>query len=429
LTAKTMRANSKITNQGSQRRRDRVAKSRIAIIADNNAFQWGGSEELWSETAIRLAAEGVLVTTSVQGRSSLHDKVRHLMGSGVQVRLRPERYSLLNRVHRRALTGWGSDLQNEIAKFLDLVQPEIVMFSTGTIFPPIEWLELCREKGLPFVTIGQVNCEYSWFDDETAARYRQVLRAAMRCYFVSKANLRLAEKQIGLEFSNAEVVRNPFNVDFSASPPWPSADESGVLRLACVGRLDLGVKGQDILLEALASSAWMNRPWRLALYGSGPMKNIIERLIERFGLNERVTLAGFVSRVEDIWAENHVLVMPSRSEGMPLAMVEAMLCGRPVVTTDVAGHSEIVEDGVSGFLAEAPTVASVAGALERLWERRHDVEAMGHAAANRIRNCVPVDPAGVFSEKIQLLLTAPAEAGSRYVSGNKRVQLGMRRPQ
>jgi glycosyltransferase involved in cell wall biosynthesis len=386
-------------------------ESRIAIVADNNRFQWGGSEELWSQTAIRLTAEGVSVAASVQGRFPLHDKVRHLMGSRVQLRLRPERYSLLNRVHRRVLTGWGSDLQNEISKFLHLVQPEIVIFSTGDIFPPIEWLELCREKGLRFATLGQANCEYFWYDDETAARYRRALRAATRCYFVSKANLLLAEKQIGFEFSNAEVVRNPFNVDFSASPPWPSPGERGVLHLACVGRLDLGAKGQDLLLETLANPVWMNRPWRLALYGSGPMKNIIECLIRRFGLNERVTLPGYVSCVEDIWAENHVLVMPSRSEGMPLAMVEAMLCGRPVVTTDVAGHSEIIEDGVSGFLANAPTVASVAGALERLWERRHDIEAMGQAAAKRIRNCVPVDPVGVFSEKIQLLLTAPGEAG------------------
>jgi glycosyltransferase involved in cell wall biosynthesis len=342
-----MRASSGITNSHSCR--NRIAKSRIAIIADNIAFQWGGSEELWSQTAIRLIAEGVPVAASVQGQFPLHDKVRHLMDSGVQLRLRPERYSLLNRLHRRAFTGWKGNLQNEISKFLHLVQPEIVIFSTGAIFPPIEWLELCHGKGLPFVTIGHVNCEYSWFEDETAARYRQVLRAARRCYFVSESNLRLAEKQIGLDFSNAEVVRNPYNVDFSASPPWPSPGASEVLRLACVGRLDLRAKGQDILLEALANPVWMNRPWRLALYGSGSMKNIIERLIKRFGLDERVTLDGHVSRVEDIWTENHVLVMPSRAEGMPLVIVEAMLCGRPVVTTDVAGHSEIIEDGISGF--------------------------------------------------------------------------------
>jgi glycosyltransferase involved in cell wall biosynthesis len=82
-------------------------------------------------------------------------------------------------------------------------------------------------------------------------------------------------------------------------------------------------------------------------------------------------------------------------------MVEAMLCGRPVVATNVAGHSELIEDGVVGFLADAPTAASVAKALERLWERRSEAEQLGKAAAARIRQLVPPDPIHVFSEKIK----------------------------
>ena len=136
------------------------------------------------------------------------------------------------------------------------------------------------------------------------------------------------------------------------------------------------------------------------------MKDVIERLVQRFKLEGRVTLAGYVSRIEDIWAENHVLVMPSRLEGLPLAMVEAMLCASPVVATDVAGHSEIVEDGVDGFLADAPTVGSIARALERLWEGRHELRLMGEAAAKNIRNCVPADPVGVFCQKIKCLLAS-----------------------
>src|SRR5262249_22254470 len=157
---------------------------------------------------------------------------------------------------------------------------------------------------------------------------------------------------------------------------------------------------------------WESRPWRLTLYGNGPMKDGIRRLVQRFGLEGRVTLAGHVSRIEDIWAENHVLVMPSRCEGLPLAMVEAMLCGRPVVATDVAGHWEIVEDNVSGFLADAPTVTSVGRTLERLWTRRDDLRMMGQAAAVGIRTKVPVDPANVFAEKIEGLLsrTVPSPA-------------------
>jgi glycosyltransferase involved in cell wall biosynthesis len=177
--------------------------------------------------------------------------------------------------------------------------------------------------------------------------------------------------------------------------------------------LDPSSKGQDILLEALAQPKWRDRRWRLTLYGNGPKKKGIERLVQRFALEKRVTLAGYVTRVEDIWAENYVLVMPSRLEGLPLAMVEAMLCGRPVVATDVAGHSEIVEDDVSGFLADAPTVKSMAEALERLWERRHELKLMGEVAAKNIRKCVPADPAKVFSSKIQHLLEAnPRGCGS-----------------
>jgi glycosyltransferase involved in cell wall biosynthesis len=382
----------------------RVMKPRVAFIADTISAPWGGSEELWSQTATRLVAEGVSVAASIHARLPLHDRVRDLMGSGVKLWLRPERYSAWRRMRRRVLSGSKSDLLIEIEKFLHLVQPELVVLSTGGVWPPIEWLELCSRKGLPFVTIGQANSESLWFDDETAGRYRRVLASALRCFFVSKANLRLAEKQIGGDLPNAEVVRNPFNIDVEASMPWPSSAEDGELRLACVGRLDPRAKGQDILLEALANKVWMNRRWRLTLYGNGPMKNGIERLVQRFGLGGRVTLAGYASRVEDIWAQNHALVMPSRFEGLPLVIVEAMLCGRPVVATDVAGHSEIIEDGVSGFLADAPTVASMTRALERLWEHRHDLIVMGEAAAKSIRNCVPADPVRVFSHKIQCLL-------------------------
>jgi glycosyltransferase involved in cell wall biosynthesis len=270
--------------------------------------------------------------------------------------------------------------------------------------PSIALIELCASKGLPFITVGQANYEGWWLEDELAERYRRALPAALRCYFVSKANRRLAEMQIGCELSNAEVIRNPFNVDINASPPWPALDRDTEVRFACVGRLHPNSKGQDVLLEALAAPIWMDRRWHLTLYGDGPMRNIIERLVQRFKLVHRVTLAGFVSRVEDIWAANHALILPSRFEGLPLAMVEAMLCKRPVIATDVAGHSEIIEDGVTGFLADAPTVSNIARVLERVWDRRLELQKMGIEAAKSIRKDLPADPAQVFSEKIRSLL-------------------------
>ena len=108
--------------------------------------------------------------------------------------------------------------------------------------------------------------------------------------------------------------------------------------------------------------AWVNRPWHLSFYGEGPMRDTLERLTNRLGLSNRVTFAGHRT-VEEIWSANQVLVMPSRCEGLSLAMVEAMLCGRPILATDVGGNSEIILDGVTGLLAGAPSVPTLAQGL------------------------------------------------------------------
>jgi glycosyltransferase involved in cell wall biosynthesis len=129
------------------------------------------------------------------------------------------------------------------------------------------------------------------------------------------------------------------------------------------------------------------------------MRNLLERLASHLGLANRIAFAGY-ARVEDIWASNHVLMVPSRFEGVPLVTVEAMLCRRPVVATDVALHSEIIEDGVTGFLAEAATVTSMCQALERFWMRRGDAQMIGEAGSKKIRQLVPADPVRLFSDKL-----------------------------
>ena len=280
--------------------------------------------------------------------------------------------------------------------------PALVALSEGGPLPPLDLIELCVARKLPFVTISQANSVGTWYSDEDARGYRALLPTALRCFFVSEANWRLAEKQIGDPICNAEVVWNPVNVTLDASPAWPAVDAKDELRLACVGRLHPPSKGQDILLEAFSGPAWKARNWRLSLYGEGPMQQVLERLSDNLGLSDHVSFAGF-ARVEDIWAANHALVMPSRFEGLPLAMVEAMLCARPVIATDVAGHGEVIQDGVNGFLCEAPTAHSLTTALDRFWACREDAEQMGKAGSLRIRQRLPPDPVAEFSGKLQRL--------------------------
>ncbi|MBV8832106.1 MAG: glycosyltransferase family 4 protein [Hyphomicrobiales bacterium] len=379
--------------------------NRIVFISTMEDYSWGGSEELWSRAAIYLADQGVDVHASVLAHTPLHQKVLNLSRRGIDVRFRPKEHSFLERAWRKATATSRQVIVAETERLIAAVSPHLVVYSDGGPYPTANLMDVCLTRGVPFVTIGQANWEYMWPADEDAERLRVAMSKALRCYFVSKANMRLAEKQLGGELANGEVVWNPFNVDYNAAPLWPTLGSDNELQLACVARLEPVAKGHDLLLEALATPLWATRNWRLNLYGEGPVRNGLERLATRLGLgSHRVVFAGHRA-VEDIWASNHVLVMASRYEGLPLAMVEAMLCGRPVVATDVAGHSEIIQDEVTGFLADAPTASNVGKALERMWVNRSRLEEIGKAGATRMRSLVPPDPAKVFTEKIKCLLS------------------------
>jgi glycosyltransferase involved in cell wall biosynthesis len=347
-------------------------------------------------------SRGHPVSASVTAFSPLHQRVQDLRTRGVDLWLRPSWYSLREHPWRWLRSRGMGAMVYEFERLIAARAPALIVLSEGNALPPVAMLESCVARHLPFVTIMHANKEAVWYSDEHARRYRVALAAAQRCFFVSDGNRRLSEKQIGGAYSNAEIVRNPVNISFDVSLPWPPLDTGGAVRFACVGRLYPPAKGQDLLIEALAEPAWQDRPWKLYIYGAGDMRQSLEWLAAKLGLSDRVVFAGFAT-VEDIWAANHVLVMPSRFEGLPLAMVEAMLCARPVVATDIAGHREIIDDGVTGFLADAPTAASISAALERFWLRRGEAEDIGKAAAQRIRQLAPRDPIRLFSDKLHTI--------------------------
>ena len=243
----------------------------------------------------------------------------------------------------------------------------------------------------------------SWWPSGTfAAPFRKALPLATRCFFVSEANRILLEKQLGFEFDNAEIVRNPLVIEIHSPIRWPEIAPGQALRMACVGRLS-SEKGLDVLLDVLADPYWKERNWTLTFCGDGPTRDVLERLVTRLELQKRVSFAGHIE-VEKIWQENHVLVMPSRFEGMPLAMVEAMWCGRPVVATDVGGVSELIKEGLTGFLAAAPVPKCFGMALERMWMQHDRLQEMGQRAAANVRDFMPQNPVGIFAERLKNLV-------------------------
>src|SRR5205085_3638783 len=241
---------------------------------------------------------------------------------------------------------------------------------------------VCRRLGLRYVLLCQKASDQYWPDDRWLPYVRSVYEGATHAFFVAEHNRRLTEEQIGAPLASASVVRNPFKVPFAAPQQWPPVDRG--YRFACVGRLYPSEKGQDLLLRVLARDKWRRRAVSVTFYGTGNQSLSLEAMARHLEL-PNVSFAGHVDDIAGLWGEHHALVLPSRAEGLPLVVVEAMLSGRVVIVTDVGGNAEVFDDGVSGFLAAAPTEASLDEAMECAWQRREEWPQIALRAAAAIR--------------------------------------------
>lgn len=133
-------------------------------------------------------------------------------------------------------------------------------------------------------------------------------------------------------------------------------------RVIYTGRLS-AEKGVDVLVEAWPRVLREVPAARLAIVGSGPDEASLRARARSLGLDRSVTFEGACADVAPSVRASDVAVLPSRTEGMPVALLEAMACAVPVVATRVGGSAEVVEDGVTGWLVPPEDPGALASAL------------------------------------------------------------------
>lgn len=381
---------------------------KIAFVSTMEGAPWGGSEELWNQTALRLLAEGDKVCVSLIDWGERPAPVRAVMEAGGKIMFRALKKATAGRLIDKF---WKvvspGPLRRECMTWLRNEAPDLLVISQGMPWEGLHWMEACSSLGVPYCPLVHANSEVWWPNDDNLELIRSGFGSARCVFFVSHENKRLAELQCGVRLPHGEVVINPWKVDAASAVPW--LDDDGVTQIACVGRVDPQAKGQDLLLQVMAMPKWRARALRLNIYGGGPSFRSVQALAEMLELNN-VNFAGHVSDVAEIWSANHALVLPSRYEGLPLVIVEAMLCGRPVVTTNVAGNAEFLTEGASGFIAAAPTVGLLDEALERAWSRRSDWREMGAKGREDLLGLLPKDPIHKFVTRLRCLARPDADA-------------------
>jgi glycosyltransferase involved in cell wall biosynthesis len=188
-----------------------------------------------------------------------------------------------------------------------------------------------------------------------------------RAKYVTTVSSFLKEKLIQcLELNPDKVKVIPMPVTPEVFTPTPFKSE-GTKLILCVARFT-PQKCLDVLLQAFQILKDKRIDFHAKIVGEGPLKKSLQEQITKLDLQDRVFLLDIMpqEKLNLLFAESYLCVLPSVDEGFGLVLVEAQLCKRPVVGTRSGGITDIIEDGKSGILVPPKDQVSLASAMERI---------------------------------------------------------------
>jgi glycosyltransferase involved in cell wall biosynthesis len=343
-----------------------VTGLRVAQLIESDGP--GGAERVVADLATALQARGAssLVFLPADGEGWL---ARQLEGSGVTV----EHFRLERPISPRCARSLHAALRRHR---IDVAHSH--EFSMAVYAACASW-----RAGIPHVITMHGGAYYA-----ARLRRRLALRAAVALSGCTVAVSTPLAERLGrdLGIPRSRIATIPNGVRYAPPAPSTLREELGLTPgdrlLVSVGNL-YPVKGHHHLIEALALLADRHSTLHVAIAGRGDMADALAASARSLGLTDRVHLLGLRSDVGAVLAAADIFVLPSLSEGLPLALLEAMFAGRPIVASDVGDVGVALAHGDAGVLVEAGRTAELAAALDRLLRDPERCRDLGARAARR----------------------------------------------
>lgn len=367
---------------------------RVFIFSTLESVPWGGSEQLWSDMALRLLGRGHKVMTNTLIWDKQPEALTAIVQQGGLLTYRPNLHApagIMDKAIKRIdALKWKRDVY--------AFEPDCIIISAGGTFDNGilqfgDWLKTLEK---PIYVICQYQHEFDYIEKERRLFFGTYFSTIKNVFFVSTRNKEVTERTLAKNIDNAVVIKNPIKLK-ETTTTYPDTD---TYNIAMVARLEVPVKGYDLMVQVFAQQQWSKRNYRINVYGSGVHEEYIKQLVAFNNLQDNVIFQGHVKNVQQIWETNHILFLPSRGEGTPLSLLEASFCKRAAIVTDVGGNCEVVNEGINGFIADAPVLKCVSEATERAWKNRGLWEKMGLAAKKRIDDLYKTDPINDLLELI-----------------------------
>lgn len=188
---------------------------------------------------------------------------------------------------------------------------------------------------------------------------RSVLLPLTKCHVVQTTKIKqYFPKSIA---KKCVVIYNPINDNVFTLPPQVTPNK----RFVNVGRL-AAQKNQKMLIDAFKIVWDDNRDFQLDIYGEGPLRDELQQYIDDIGMSDSIFLRGTTNDILSELNKSYAFCLSSRYEGMSNALMEALCVGLPIVTTNVSGITEIVEDGINGYIVECDSAVEYAKAMMKV---------------------------------------------------------------
>ena len=384
------------------------AAKHIAIITCCSD-DWGGSEELWAQSVPLLLQQGHQVTVYKKDFNFAHPSVAELSGKGIRlVSFRPPSRGVgkkvINKIRRYFVRNpnpinYNSEHVEALGVLLQKNKPDLVLVNQAINFDGMGYAYQCLMQDIRYAVISHKAVDFFWPYHTERPYMIKAWENAIACFFVSQHNQRITEEQFGLRLTHASLIWNPVKVN-RAIIPFPESKE--VYKFACIGRFFVLDKGQDMLIRILSQEPWKSRPVQVTFVGGGPDEEALKELAQLLDV-KNIHFLNYQADVTKLWETHHALVLPSRSEGMPLVTIEAMSIGRPVIVTSAGGHAEMIQHGVNAYIGGA-TEKDFASVMEDAWKNRSHWDRVGKQAHAFITQHIPPSPETLFSNAVSKLI-------------------------
>jgi glycosyltransferase involved in cell wall biosynthesis len=342
---------------------------RVFYLVDS--FDVGGTETQAVELALRMGAAGYEVTLgSLREQGPLLEKLR---GAPVVVK----------EFHPRG----GIDSPQGIYQILRLSwflrRGRFNVVHTHDLWSNLVGVPAARLAGVPAIVSSQRDLsQFDWYQGNRRVWLRRiqnlsnvVLANATQVRDTLIAEVRFAPEKLRVIRNGVDIER--FQVSSEREVLFPDVENGKLIVL--LGNMRSDVKGHPWLIAAAPAVLREFPSTRFVLVGDGEARESFANQVAELGLSRNFLFLGRRSDIPQILASCDIAVLPSRSEGLPNAVLEYMAAGLPVVVSRVGGSEELVEDGVTGLLVSAEDSAALSAAFLRYLRNPEEAKQMAQS--------------------------------------------------